>query len=93
LFLYLAKQQTIQGLHRDNIFPNVNKFNEAFCLIQASCLTGINEDNNLSMAIALHLGETNTWTTTSDLLITRSGPTTLHEKSSVLPPIWRIVLY
>jgi hypothetical protein len=36
----------------------VNKFNEALCLIQASRPTGVNEDNILSMAIALHLGET-----------------------------------
>jgi hypothetical protein len=43
---------------RDNIFPDVNKFNEALCLIQASHPTGVNEDNILSMAIALHLGET-----------------------------------
>jgi hypothetical protein len=43
---------------RDNIFPDVNKFNEALRLIQASRPTGVNEDNILSMAIALHLGET-----------------------------------
>jgi hypothetical protein len=43
---------------RDNSFPDVNKFNEALRLIQASHPTGVNEDNILSMAIALHLGET-----------------------------------
>jgi hypothetical protein len=36
----------------------VNKFNEALRLVQASHPTGVNDDNILSMAIALHLGET-----------------------------------
>jgi hypothetical protein len=48
--------KTVYVFLRDNIFPDVNKFNQALCLIQASCPTGINEDNILSMAIALHLG-------------------------------------
>jgi hypothetical protein len=43
---------------RDQVFPDVNKFNEALRLVQASYPTGVNHDNILSMAIALHLGET-----------------------------------
>jgi hypothetical protein len=43
---------------RDNIFPDVNKFNESLRLIQSSHPTGVNDDNIVSMAIALHLGKT-----------------------------------
>jgi hypothetical protein len=43
---------------RDNIFPDVNKFNESLRLIQSSHPTGVNDDNIISMAIALHLGKT-----------------------------------
>jgi hypothetical protein len=43
---------------RDQVFPDVNKFNEALRLVQASHPTGVNDDNIMSMAIALHLGET-----------------------------------
>jgi hypothetical protein len=43
---------------RDNIFPDVNKFNEALRLVQSSHPTGVNDDNIISMAIALHLGKT-----------------------------------
>jgi hypothetical protein len=42
---------------RDQVFPDINKFNESLRLIQASHPTGCNEDNILSMAIALHVGE------------------------------------
>jgi hypothetical protein len=42
---------------RDQVFPEINKFNESLRLIHASNPTGCNEDNILSMAIALHLGE------------------------------------
>jgi hypothetical protein len=42
----------------DNIFPDINKFNESLRLIQSSNPTGMNDDNIISMAITLHLGKT-----------------------------------
>jgi hypothetical protein len=42
---------------RDQVFPDINKFNESLRLVQASHPTGCNDDNILSMAIAVHLGE------------------------------------
>jgi hypothetical protein len=43
---------------RNQVFPDVYKFNEALHLVQASHPTSVNDDNILSMAIAFHLGET-----------------------------------
>jgi hypothetical protein len=43
---------------RDKVFPDVNKFPESLRLVQASRPSGCNHDNILSMAIAVHLGET-----------------------------------
>jgi hypothetical protein len=43
---------------RDNVFPDINKFNEALRFVQSSHPTGVNDDNIISMAIALHLGKT-----------------------------------
>lgn len=56
---YERPAKAIYVFLRDNVFPDVNKFNESLRLIQASHPTGVNEDNILSMAIALHLGKTN----------------------------------
>jgi hypothetical protein len=43
---------------RDKIFPSINKFNESLLLVQSSHPTGVNDDNIISMAIALYLGKT-----------------------------------
>jgi hypothetical protein len=42
---------------QDKIFPDINKFNESLRLIQSSNPTGVNYDNIISMAIALHLNK------------------------------------
>jgi hypothetical protein len=39
---------------RDQVFPDINKFNDSLRLIQRSQPTGCNDDNKISMAIALH---------------------------------------
>jgi hypothetical protein len=40
---------------QDKIFPDINKFNESLRLVQSSNPTGVNYDNIISMAIALHV--------------------------------------
>jgi muconolactone delta-isomerase len=55
---YERPSKAVYVFLRDNIFPDINKFHEALRLVQASHPTGVNEDNILSMAIAVHLGKT-----------------------------------
>jgi hypothetical protein len=42
----------------DKIFPTFNKFNESLLLVQSSHPMGVNDDNIISMAIALYLEKT-----------------------------------
>jgi hypothetical protein len=50
--------KTVYIFLRDHIFPDVNKFNESLRLVQSSHPTGVTDDNIISMAVAVHLKET-----------------------------------
>ena len=43
---------------RDNVFPDVQKFNKARRIIEASCPSGVTDDQKVNMAVAIHLQKT-----------------------------------
>lgn len=42
---------------RDNVFPDVQKFNKARRLVELSCPSGVTEQQKVNMAVAIHLKE------------------------------------
>ena len=54
---YYHRKDTVYPYLRDNIFPNVQKFNKSLRIIEISNPTGTTEQD-MNMAVAIHLGET-----------------------------------
>ena len=53
VFLYLC----------DNVFPDVQKFNKARQIVEASSPSGVTDDQKINMAVAIHLEKTKKWST------------------------------